>query len=171
MRACKLHQTPLFLILIGLLLPAVCHGLSTDKDQPIHLEADSVEIDEASGVSVYQGNVIITQGSLKLWADKMWIHRSNGVTKKIITQGNPTHFRQLMDDSQEEIRGSAKQAEFFLDSDELHLSQDAVLEQAQDRFQSDRIIYLRSKSQVKAGVSAQGKERVRVIIEPAKTTQ
>jgi lipopolysaccharide export system protein LptA len=153
------------------LLPAICHGLSTDKDQPIHLEADSVEIDEASGISIYQGNVIITQGSLKLWADKMWIHRSNGVTKKIITEGNPTHFRQLMDNSQEEVKGSAKRAEFFLDVDEMHLTQDAILEQSQDTFQSDRIIFLRSKSQVKAGTSAQGAERVRVIIEPQKTTQ
>ncbi len=111
MRDCKLST--IFLWAAALLLPAICHGLSTDKDQPIHLEADSVEIDEASGISIYQGNVIITQGSLKLWADKMWIHRSNGVTKKIITEGNPTHFRQLMDNSQEEVKGSAKRAEFL----------------------------------------------------------
>ena len=168
MKTCKLS---VILLSLSAILPAICHGLSTDKDQPIHLEADSVEIDEASGVSTYQGNVIITQGSLKLWADKMWIHRTNGVTKKIITQGNPTHFRQLMDNSEEEIRGSAKRAEFLLDIDEMHLTQDAILEQSQDRFQSDRIIFLRSKSQVKAGASAQGTERVRVIIEPTPTAQ
>ncbi|MDJ0805412.1 MAG: lipopolysaccharide transport periplasmic protein LptA [Gammaproteobacteria bacterium] len=161
----------LYLLIITLLSPALCHALSTDKDQPIHLEADSVEIDEASGISVYLGNVIITQGSLKLWADKMWIHRNQGGIQKIITEGNPTHFRQLMDNSPQEIRGSAKRAELMLDKDELHLSQDALLEQAQDRFQSDRIIFLRSKSLVKAGTSAQGKERVRVVIEPAQTAQ
>jgi lipopolysaccharide export system protein LptA len=160
-----------YALIFSLLIPALCHGLSSDSEQPIHLEADSVEIDEASGVSIYQGNVVITQGSLKLWADKMWIHRRDGVTQKITTEGKPTRFRQLMDDSQEEVRGRARRAELFLDSDELHLSQDAVLEQAQDRFQSDRIIYLRSKSQVKAGASAQGKERVHVIIEPTKTPE
>lgn len=159
------------LFLFILLLPAICHGLSTDKDQPIHLEADSVEIDEASGISTYQGNVIVTQGSLKLWADKMWIYRSDGETKKIITEGNPTHFRQLMDDSPDEVRARARRAEFFLDTDELHLSQEAVLEQAKDRFQSDRIIFLRSKSQIKAGTSAQGSERVRVVIEPKQKTE
>ncbi|MEN8179462.1 MAG: lipopolysaccharide transport periplasmic protein LptA [Pseudomonadota bacterium] len=169
MKACKISTIHLLVLIV--FLPALCHGLSTDKDQPIYLEADSVEINEASGISIYQGNVLITQGSLKLWADKMWIHRSKGGIEKIVTQGNPTHFRQLMDNSPEEIRGSAKKAELFLDVDELHLSQDAILEQAQDRFQSDRIIFLRSKSQVKAGASAQGKERVRVIIEPTQTSQ
>jgi lipopolysaccharide export system protein LptA len=148
-----------------LLLPGLALGLSTDKDQPIHLEADSVDIDEATGVSVYQGNVIVTQGSLKLWADKMWIYRKNGITEKIVTKGNPTHFRQLTDDTEEETKGQAKQAEFYVQKDEIHLIDEAVLEQNQDKFRSDRIIYLRSQSLVKAGASAQGKQRVRVTIE------
>ena len=154
------------LFLSAWLLPPLAFGLSTDKDQPIHLEADSVEIDDTSGVSVYQGNVVVTQGSLKLWADKMWIHRKNGVMDRITTRGNPTHFRQLLDDSNEETRGSAKQAEFYVQKDEIHLIDDAELEQKQDKFRSDRIIYLRSKSLVKAGASAQGKQRVHVTIEP-----
>jgi lipopolysaccharide export system protein LptA len=153
------------LFLGTLLLPALALGLSTDKDQPIHLEADSVDIDEASGVSTYQGNVIVTQGSLKLWAAKMWIHRKNGITEKIVTQGEPTHFRQLMDDSDQETKGSAKRAELYVQKDEIHLIDDAVLEQKQDKFRSDRIIFLRSKSLVKAGASAQGKQRVHVTIE------
>jgi lipopolysaccharide export system protein LptA len=155
-----------YLIGLLLLLPDITLALSTDKDQPIELEADSVDIDEASGVSVYQGNVIVTQGSLKLWADRMWIYRKNGVTEKIVTKGNPTRFRQLMDDSQEETRGRAKQAEFFVQKDEIHLIDEAVLEQKQDKFRSDRIIYLRNKSLVKAGASAKGTQRVRVTIEP-----
>ena len=148
-----------------LLLPGLSLALSTDKDQPIQLEADSVDIDDASGVSVYLGNVVVTQGSLKLWADKMWIYRKNGVTEKIVTKGEPTHFRQLLDDSEEETKGQAKQAEFYVQKDEIHLIDEAVLEQKQDKFRSDRIIYLRSKSLVKAGASAQGKQRVHVTIE------
>jgi lipopolysaccharide export system protein LptA len=156
-------------LLFSLPLPAICWGLSTDKDQPLHLEADSVEIDEASGISIYQGNVIITQGSLKLWADKMWIHRRNGKTEKIIAHGEPTRFRQLMDNSNEEVKGRAKQVELYPVKDELHLTDEAVLEQGKDQFRSDRIIFLRSQSLLKAGASAQGKQRVHVIIEPNPT--
>lgn len=156
------------LLILGiLLLPSLCSALSSDKDQPLHLEADSVEIDDATGISVYLGNVIVTQGSLKLWAEKMRIHRKNGRTEKIVTHGNPARFRQLMDDSQEEVRGRAKRAELYPEKDELLLFDEAVVEQGKDQFRSDRIIFQRSKSLVKAGASAQGKERVHVIIEPS----
>jgi lipopolysaccharide export system protein LptA len=165
---CNKHRIG-YLLSSLLLLPHLALALSSDKDQPIQLEADSVEIDEATGVSIYQGNVIVTQGSLKLWAHKMWIYRKNGLTERIVTKGDPTHFRQLMDDSEEETRGRAKKAEFFVQKDEIHLIDEAVLEQRQDIFRSDRIIYLRSKSLVKAGASAQGKQRVHVTIEPEKS--
>ena len=158
------------LLLLCLLSPLPLSALTSDKDQPMQLEADSVSIDDASGVSLYEGNVVITQGSLKLWADRLWIHRKDGKTEKIISEGKPTHFQQLMDDSEELVRGHALKAEFLVDRDELLLYDDAVLEQGPDQFRSDRILYNRATARVNAGTSAAGKERVRVIIEPQKKT-
>jgi len=157
-------------LLLCLLTPLSLSALTSDRDQPMHLEADSVSIDDASGVSLYEGNVVITQGSLKLWADRLWIHRKDGKTQKIVSEGNPSHFRQLMDDNDEEVRGHALRAEFYLDRDELMLFDKAVLEQGPDQFRSDRILYNRASALVKAGTSAEGKERVQVIIEPQKKT-
>lgn len=156
-------------LLMGLLFPLTLQALSGDRDQPMHLEADSVSIDEGTGVSLYQGNVVITQGSLKLWADRLWIHRRDGKTDKLISEGQPTRFQQTTDE-QEEVRGRALRAEFYVDRDELLLFDDALLEQGPDQFRSDRIIYNRTSSQVKAGTSADGKQRVQVIIEPRKKT-
>ncbi|MCU7828374.1 MAG: lipopolysaccharide transport periplasmic protein LptA [Candidatus Thiodiazotropha sp. (ex Myrtea sp. 'scaly one' KF741663)] len=157
------------ILLIGLLFPLTLQALSGDRDQPMHLEADSVSIDEGTGISLYQGNVVITQGSLKLWADRLWIHRRDGKTDKLISEGQPTRFQQTTDE-QEEVRGRALRAEFYVDRDELLLFDDALLEQGPDQFRSDRIIYNRTSSQVKAGTSADGKQRVQVIIEPRKKT-
>ena len=154
-------------LLLGLIWPFTLLALSGDRDQPMHLEADSVSIDEGTGVSLYEGNVIITQGSLKLWADKLWIYRREGKTNKLTSEGKPTRFRQL-NDEQIEVRGQALRAEFYVDRDELLLFDDAVLEQGADQFRSDRILYNRASSQVKAGGSADGKKRVQVIIEPQK---
>lgn len=145
-------------------------ALSGDRDQPMTLEADSVSIDEETGVSLYEGNVVITQGSLKLWADRLWIHRRDGKTEKLISEGKPTRFRQMTDD-QQEVKGRALRAEFFVDRDELLLFDEAVLEQGADSFRSDRIVYNRGTTQVRAGASADGKQRVQVIIEPDKTTE
>jgi lipopolysaccharide export system protein LptA len=136
----------------------------------MNLEADSVSIDEGSGVSLYEGNVVVTQGSLKLWADRLWIHRRDGKTQKFISEGKPTRFRQLTDD-QQEIRGRALRAEFYVDRDELLLFDEAVLEQGADQFHSDRIVYNRVTSQVRAGASAEGKQRVRAVIEPSQSSE
>ncbi len=153
------------LLLFCLLLPGSALALSSDRDQPMHLEADSVSIDEETGVSLYEGNVVITQGSLKLWADKLWIHRRDGKTQKFVSEGQPTRFRQLTDD-QQEVKGRALRAEFYVDRDLLLLFDEAVLEQGADQFRSDRIVYNRANAQVRAGASAEGKQRVHVIIEP-----
>jgi lipopolysaccharide export system protein LptA len=155
------------LLSLALCWPLSLMALSGDRDQPMHLEADSVSIDESTGVSLYQGNVTITQGSLKLWADKLWVYRKAGKTDKITSQGAPTRFRQMSDD-QVEIRGQALRAEFYVERDEMLLFDNAVLEQGSDQFRSDRIIYNRASSQVKAGGSADGNGRVQVTIVPHK---
>jgi lipopolysaccharide export system protein LptA len=152
-------------LLLCLLTSSSALALSGDRDQPMTLEADSASIDEGSGVSLYEGNVIVTQGSLKVWADRLWIHRRDGKTEKLITEGAPTRFRQLTDD-QQEVKGRALRAEFYVNRDELLLYDEAVLEQGVDQFRSDRIVYNRATAQVRAGASAKGKQRVRVIIEP-----
>ncbi|MCM8855615.1 MAG: lipopolysaccharide transport periplasmic protein LptA [Candidatus Thiodiazotropha sp.] len=141
-------------------------ALSSDSDQPMHLEADSLSVDEATGVILYEGNVEISQGSLKLWADRLWVFRRQGKTEKLVSEGMPTHFRQLMDDSEEEVRGEARRMEMYVDHDELLLIDEALLEQGNNQFRNDRIIYNRTKAMVKAGTSAQGKQRVQVVIEP-----
>ena len=44
---------------------------SADRDQPIDLEADTVQVDDAKQISTYSGNVILTQGTLLIRADKL----------------------------------------------------------------------------------------------------
>jgi lipopolysaccharide export system protein LptA len=154
------------MILLGIW--ATAHALETDKDQPMHLEADSLSIDEGSGVVLYEGSVVITQGSLNIWADQVWIHRRQGKTEKIIGEGGPVRFRQLPDKGGEEVRGEARRVEIYAERGELLLIDEALLEQGSNRFSSDRIIYNRDKAMVKAGSSAQGKQRVQVVIEPRK---
>ncbi|MCG8093903.1 MAG: lipopolysaccharide transport periplasmic protein LptA [Candidatus Thiodiazotropha endolucinida] len=144
------------------------HALESDKDQPMHLEADSLSVDEASGVVLYEGSVEITQGSLRIWADRLWIHRRQGKTERVIGEGSPVRFRQLTEKGDGEVHGEARRVEINAERDELLLIDDASLEQGGNRFRNDRIIYNRAKAMVKAGTSAQGKQRVQVVIEPKK---
>ena len=141
-------------------------ALSTDKDQPIFLEADSVDIDDGKGVSVYRGRVDVKQGSIHLTADKVTVYQKEKRTDQIIADGNPVTFKQRSDDGQV-INGRALHVEYYANSDELFLSNEAVLTQGKDSFASDKIYYDRKLGVVKAGASAQGKQRVRIVIDPS----
>ena len=156
----------------ALLLLSCCASqalaLSGDRDQPIDIVADSVDIDEAKGTSTYTGHVEINQGSIRLQADTVVVEHRPGQPRMINASGAPAKFRQLPDNSKEYVTGTARQLQYQLDSEELVLNGDAQLKQGKDRFHSDRIVYDRVKAVVKAGAAAQGKERVRVTILPDK---
>jgi len=49
-----------------------------DRSQPIQLEASRGQLDQKTGISVYEGNVVITQGSMRLAADRHSHHLHQG---------------------------------------------------------------------------------------------
>ena len=144
---------------------AAARALETDRQQPILVEADGVEINDRTGVSTYTGNVVIRQGSILIEADRVEVHQRQAESDKVVAEGDPVRFQQQPEDG-ELIKGRAKQAEYRVDSELLHLIGDAYLSQGSDSFASDRITYDRARALVKAGASAQGQQRVRVTIDP-----
>ncbi|MCF6282018.1 MAG: lipopolysaccharide transport periplasmic protein LptA [Candidatus Polarisedimenticolaceae bacterium] len=154
------------MVLLLALLPFTAWGLTSDQDMPIYVEADSVDIDDQSGVSVYLGNVQVTQGTMHLLADKVTVYRVEKKTERIVAVGKPVRYRQQMDNSTDEVKGRALMMEYFVTDERLYLIDDAELIQGLDNFSSDRITYFRNRSLVKAGASAKGKERVRSVINP-----
>lgn len=160
-----LHATAL----LGL---SLCSGwaqaLSSDREQAVDIAADSVDINEASGISTYSGNVEINQGSIRLQAARVVVEHKPGQKRLIKASGQPARFRQLPDNSTQYVNGQAQHIEYGLDSEDLVLSGKARLTQGKDSFSSDRIVYDRVRAVVKAGAAAQGKERVKVTIQPGK---
>ncbi len=148
----------------GLLLAGTTAALESDQRQPIYMEADGVEINDG-GTSTYQGDVVVTQGSIRMTADKVTVSRKANGADHVVARGNPVTFQQQMEDREGLIKGRSKRAEYTTDSEIIILIGDAVLTQGKDTFKSDRIIYNRIKGQVLAGDKAQGK-RVRVTIQP-----
>ena len=139
-------------------------ALPNDKDQPVEIEADSVDIDEGKGTSIYQGSVELTQGTIRLKADKVTVFQRGSKPSRILAEGRPVQFRQLESKEKGYITGKAQRAEYQLSSEELVLIGDAVLTQGKDSFQSDRIVYDRVRAKLKAGAAAKGKQRVKITI-------
>ncbi len=158
--------------LLSLTLAACAGGafaLPDDQSQPIEIEADGVELDDGRHLSVYSGNVELRQGSMHLWADKVTVnHAASRQPNRIIAVGKPARFRQLTDKSGKEVKAKSLRMEYDADKEEVLLIDQAELTQGKDRFSSDRILYDRNKSVVKAGASAKGKQRVKISITPGK---
>ena len=146
-------------------------ALEGDQDQPIYIEADSVELDDIKDTSVYIGNVQIDQGTMRILADHVTVQHKEDRRPQLITAlGNPVRYRQDVEGDKGEVHAQAQRMDYDADKDELTLIDKAVLTQANDLFSSDRIVYDRAHSQVKAGASAQGSGRVKITFtpEPAK---
>mgnify|MGYP001818406891 FL=1 len=157
-----------FLILLAVLLiiSGNAWALSTDKDQPVSIEADSVDIDEAKEIAIYRGNVILIQGSINLNAEKVVVYDFQSDNSHIVATGKQVKFSQKPDNSDELIKGRANKAEYGINSTKLELTGKAVLVKGKNTFKNDKIIYDRVKAIVKAGTSAKGNERVKITIGP-----
>lgn len=157
------HCGMLFLLL--LLISANAWALSSDKDQPIEVEADGVEINDSTGVSTYVGNVIISQGSMRLDADRVTIFQKNKRTDKVVATGRPVKFEQKPDGKRGVIKGHANRVEYYATSEMVELIGNAKLTQKGDTFASDRIRYNRKQELVQAGSRAEGSQRVKIKIQ------
>ena len=151
---------------ICLLLSSMAHSLPSDKDAPVNIEADSGEIDQATGTTIYQGDVIITQGSMKLEANKVTVQYKNKKPYRLTATGTPARFKQKPDETKPWVTGQGNSIVYLIHSEELILTDNAELNQGADSFSSDRIVYDRVKAKLKAGAAAKGKQRVKVTIQP-----
>lgn len=157
----------IWLTVLGLCAAFPVAALDNDQDQPLYIEADAAELDDKQSFSLYIGNVEVEQGSMRIFADEVLVHhRPNRQPQKIIAVGDPVRYRQALENDPDEVKGRALRMEYEADRDEITLIDKAELTQGEDRFASDRIVYNRITERVTAGTSAQGRERVKIRIEP-----
>jgi len=138
--------------------------LSTDRNQSLNIEADKAQLDNLKGFTIYSGNVIVNQGTLQLFADKVTLtYNAEKQVQTIIAESNGqmVRFKQLLD-NKEEVRAQAKKMEYLAKDEILHLKQDAQVWKAKDTVSGQHIVYDSKRAQVTASEG-----RVKVIIEPS----
>ena len=160
------------LILLILLSSGICHAKTADDSQPVNIEADSVEIREQQGISIYRGKVKITRGSMIIKGELITIHNTPQGLEKIVVEGEPASFRQLTDQD-EEISAQSLEMTYIAGDGLLEMKKQAILVQKQNKFTSEHIIYDTRKDIVQAGeTEATGADetpqRVTITIHPPK---
>jgi len=114
---------------------------AADRDKPIDLEADSVKVDDAKQTSTYTGNVILTQGTLVIHADKLIVREDNEGFQHSTSLGNPTTFKQKREGKNEYMEGSAQRIEYDGRMDKVQLYTKAWVKRGEDIVHGDYIMY------------------------------
>ena len=149
-----------------LILPASGLALSSDRDQPIYIEADSAILMEKEGLSTYTGNVAIRQGTLKLHGDHMTVYNSDSKIDRIILTGSPATIVQRPEGNDNDLHAEAGQIEYRAAEEQIMLTGAARIWQADGKeFRSEKIIYNIRTNTVNAGDSTSG-ERVHITLQP-----
>jgi lipopolysaccharide export system protein LptA len=112
-----------------------------DRDKPIHLEADRVTIDDAKKVSVFEGNVVLTQGTMTLRADRMNVREDAQGFQYGVAYGNPAYFRQKRDGVDEYVEAWAERIEYDGKSERLQLFDKARMKRGNDEVRGNYISY------------------------------
>jgi len=154
----------ILLLISCLLLPLTAVGAVTSSE-PVKISADSLDLDQKSQTTTYSGNVLLTQGKMKLTADSLKVFVSNGKLGKIESHGNPTIFQTVLDDGTT-VRGEAKTIIFDSAAGRLTLTGNGKLSQGGNMIENDHITYDLKTGALKAG-GKHSKKRVEVIFQPA----
>lgn len=160
-----------------LLVTFSAHAEKADRDKPINLEADRVSLDDINKVQVFEGNVMMTQGTMQIRTSKLVVTQdADGFQKCVATGGanGLSRFRQKRDNSNDYFEGEAERivhdartekTEFFVRAwvksglDEVkghYISYDAL---------SEKYLVTNKGGETKTAVG-ETQARVRAIIQP-----
>ena len=165
----------------ALVLWACCAWLSAgaalaeraDRSKPINLESDRMQVDDAQKTSVFEGKVVMTQGTLSIHADKITVRQDKDGFQYGVASGNLVVFRQKRDGGEGYIQGEAERIEYNSKLDRVEFFNRArLLREPADEVRGNYISYdarteyftVSGGGSSKAGAGAQG--RVRAVIQP-----
>jgi lipopolysaccharide export system protein LptA len=123
----------------GATLPAVAE--KADRDKPINYQADSGDVNYQTKIGTLLGNVILTQGTLTIHADKIVFHQNPDNSVSATAYGNPITFREKRDNVDEYYEGVAQRAEYDGQKRFLELFDRALLRTGTDEIRSNYISY------------------------------
>jgi len=87
----------LAVLLIGSVLCAPASAERADKDKPTNIEADRMSSDDARRMSIFEGNVVLTNGTMVVRADRIVVRQDADGFQFATAYGKPVRFRQKGD--------------------------------------------------------------------------
>lgn len=138
------QRTGIALLLSTLLLPGVVLAERADREKPVTVESDKLNVDDRNKVQVFEGAVRLTQGTLVIRSDKLVVTQdADGFQKGVATGGDGglARFRQKREGSDEYIEGEAERIEYDGRTDKARLFNRAMTRSGQDETRGQYIEY------------------------------
>lgn len=137
----RLLAVSLTLLAASLSLSPIALGKSSDRNQPMDVQADSTNaLMEDNSDSTLNGNVVITQGTLEIKSDRAIIHRRNGDIDKVTLTGSPVLMKQVNDNG-EPMNAQASTIVYTLSSDLILLSGSVIINQPRGSMRGENVKY------------------------------
>jgi lipopolysaccharide export system protein LptA len=130
------------LLLPALLAVPLC-ALAADNDRqlPVHLRADRIDVDQKKGLSLYRGHVVFSQGTLRLTAARAEVQSRASVLETVTAEGKPVTFRHRPEGLEEFIEGEASRVVYHALARRADLFGDVQVQRGRDLFRSAVLHY------------------------------
>ena len=169
--------SPILLAAAMLLGAGTVQAEQADRQKPMNVEADSLRFDDAKQTSQFTGNVVVTQGTLTMRADRMDVRQDAAGEQFGVAHGTKSKrafFRQKRDGVDEYIEGEALTLEYDSKAAEMRLIGNAEMRRyvgskLSDGTSGQRIVYRTDTEVFTVDGSPQGGGRVRATISPRNT--
>ena len=180
----RVARSLLFALLCALHLAPFAQAAQTDRNQPIHIEADAMRYDDVHQTSVFTGNVVVTKGSLVLRAATVDVRQAPDgyqYATAVAAPGQLATFQRQLDvapgQPAQTLDGAAQRIEYDGKTDVVTLRGQAILSRLidgrlMDRSQGNVIAYNQITDVFTVEGGAQGATatnpggRVRVMLTP-----
>jgi lipopolysaccharide export system protein LptA len=159
---------------LGIAAPAWAE--KADRDKPINFQGDTGGGNAESKNGELSGNVVVTQGTLSIHADRITFHQNPDNSLSAIAYGNPVTFREKRDGVDEYYEGLAQRIVYDGQKRVVELFDNALLKKGSDQIRSNYISYdaatdvFKAEGRPDSGTGATGEvplgARVRGVFQP-----
>ena len=147
-------------------------GEKADRDKPTQVEANRMSADDARRLNIFEGEVVVTKGTMRLTADRLVVRQDAEGFQFATATGKPARFRQRQDAKPGEkegvwVEGEALRIELDDRNQKIELFDSARVNRGGDEVAGD-YIFVDQRSdfyQVSSG-KGQAKGRVKAVIQP-----
>jgi lipopolysaccharide export system protein LptA len=165
--------------MLALLVAAPAWAEKADRNKPTQIEANRMSADDAKRMNIFEGNVVLTKGTIAVRADRIVVRQDAEGFQFTTATGTPVRFKQKQDpkEGQKEgvwLDGEAMRVEIDDRKQTLELFDKARISRGGDEVAGNYIFFdqrseFYSVSSGKEGKDGQPPGRVTAVIQPKAT--